>query len=83
MLFGNLTIHLLGSDDFPQGANRQGAADLTAVASEGALSLRIADLLALDRIAEAHDRVDAGPHARVLLAIPSRTTARSDNMQLP
>jgi NADPH:quinone reductase len=70
MLFANLTIRLLGSDDFPTDVKRQAAADLTTAASESALPAQIADPLPLDRIAEAHDRVDAGTHERVLLAIP-------------
>jgi NADPH2:quinone reductase len=71
MLFANLTIRLLGSDDFPPESKRQAAVDLTTAAREGALSISIADPLPLDRIAEAHDRVDAGTRERVLLAIPS------------
>jgi hypothetical protein len=35
-----------------------------------ALSIAISDPLPLDRIAEAHDRVDAGARQRVLLEIP-------------
>src|SRR3954467_2190057 len=71
MLFANLTIRLLGSDDFPPAAKRQAAADLTSAASDGALRIPIGDPLPLERIAEAHDRVDAGARERVLLAIPS------------
>ena len=71
MLFDNLTIRLLGSDDFPPKAKRQAAVDLTAAARDGALSIPIADPLPLDRIADAHDRVDAGTRQRILLAIPS------------
>ena len=71
MLFANLTIRLLGSDDFPVAAKRQAAADLTTAAREGASRIPIGDPLPLDRIAEAHDRVDAGARERVLLAIPS------------
>ena len=70
MLFANLTIRLLGSDDFPREAREQAAADLTAAARAGALRIPIDDPLPLERIAEAHDRVDAGAHRRVLLAIP-------------
>jgi NADPH2:quinone reductase len=73
MLFANLTIRLLGSDDFPPAARLQAAADLTSAARDGALSIPIGDPLPLDHIAEAHDRVDAGTHARVLVAIPSLT----------
>src|SRR5207302_1977996 len=71
MLFANLTIRLLGSDDFPPAAKRQAAIDLTTAARDGALSIPSDDPLPLDRIAEAHDRVDAGTHKRVLLAIAS------------
>ncbi len=67
MLFDNMTIRLLGSDDFPVEAKRQAAADLTAAASDGALSIGIGPLLPLDRVAEAHERVDAGSSDRVLL----------------
>jgi NADPH2:quinone reductase len=71
MLFANLTIRLLGSDDFPRAAKRQAAADLTTAARQGALSIPIAEPLALDHIAKAHDRVDAGTRERVLVAIPT------------
>jgi NADPH2:quinone reductase len=71
MLFANLTIRLLGSDDFPPAAKRQAAVDLTTAAREGPLSVPTDDPLPLDRIAEAHDRVNAGTRKRVLLAIPN------------
>jgi NADPH2:quinone reductase len=71
MLFANLTIRLLGSDDFLQAAKRQAAADLTTAAREGALRVATGEPLPLTHIAEAHERVDAGTHERVLLAIPS------------
>jgi NADPH:quinone reductase len=70
LLFDNVTIRLLGSDDFPVESKRQAAADLTTAAQEGALSIAIADPLPLERAAESHDRVDAGSRERVLLAIP-------------
>src|SRR3954451_18136566 len=70
MLFANLTIRLLGSDDFPVAAKQHAAADLTAAAREQAVRIPIADPLPLDRIADAHDRVDAGARKRLLLAIP-------------
>ena len=71
MLVANLTIRLLGSDDLPRAAKRQAAVELTTAAREGALSIPTSDPVPLDRIAEAHDRVDAGTRERVLLAIPS------------
>ena len=71
MLFANLTIQLLGSDDFPPAAKEQATVDLTTAAHEGALSIPIGEPVPLDRIAEAHDRVDAGTRRRVLVAIPN------------
>jgi NADPH2:quinone reductase len=70
MLFGNTTIRLLGSDDFPVEAKAQAARDLTDAARDGALSIAIGAPLPLDRIAEAHERVDAGVRERVLVAVP-------------
>lgn len=71
MLFSNLKIHLFGSDDFPHDAKRRAAQDLTAAAHEKALSIAIGEPLPLDRIAEAHEKVDAGAKQRVLLSIPA------------
>jgi NADPH2:quinone reductase len=70
MLFDNVTIRLLGSDDFPAAAKQQAAADLTAAARDGALSIAVGTPLPLEQTAEAHERVDAGTRDRVLLAIP-------------
>jgi hypothetical protein len=63
-------VRLLGSDDFPLDAKREAAHDLTTAACDQALSIAISDPLPLDRMAEAHDRVDAGARQRVLLEIP-------------
>jgi NADPH:quinone reductase len=70
MLFANVTVRLIGSDDFPLTAKRDAANDLTTAASDGALSIAISDPLPLERIAEAHDRVDAGTRQRILLTVP-------------
>ncbi len=70
MLFNNTIIRLLGSDDFPAAAKTEAAQDLTRAAGAGALQVPIGVPLALERAAEAHDRVDAGSRERVLLAIP-------------
>lgn len=51
-------------------AEREAATDLTTAAQNGALSIPIGEPLPLDRIAEAHDRVDAAARERVLLSIP-------------
>jgi NADPH2:quinone reductase len=69
MLFENVTIRLLGSDDFPLEAKTQAAADLTKAAQEGALSLDIHVPLPLEQTAEAHERVDAGTRGRVLVKL--------------
>ncbi len=69
MLFDNVTIRLLGSDDFPAAAKQQAAADLTTAASDGALAIAVGRPLPLASAAEAHERVDAGTRERVLLSI--------------
>ena len=69
MLFDNVVIRLLGSDDFPAEAKEQAAADLTTAARDGALSIAIGEPLPLDEIADAHDRVDSGARDRVLIAV--------------
>jgi NADPH2:quinone reductase len=69
MLFANVTIRLLGSDDFPEEAKRMAGTDLTTAARAGALSISIRDPLPIDAIARAHDLVDAGGGGRVLLTL--------------
>ena len=69
MLFDNVTIRLLGSDDFPVAAKRAAAADLTAAARDGALMPRIDPPMPLQQVAQAHDRVDTGTRARILLRV--------------
>ena len=70
MLFDNLTIRLLGSDDFPADAKQQAATDLTTAAKDGALTVPIADAFELASAAAAHDQVDLDNRRRVLLTIP-------------
>jgi len=69
MLFDNLTLRLLGSDDFPAPARRQAVTDLTAAAAASALSVPVVEPLPLEDIADAHDLVDAGSRSRVLLTV--------------
>ncbi|MEY9836295.1 NADPH:quinone reductase [Streptacidiphilus sp. EB103A] len=71
LLFNNVTLRMLGSDDFPAEARRQAARDLTAAAAVGALSIDLGDRFPLAEIAKAHDRVDAGGRGRVLVDIPA------------
>lgn len=70
LLFANVTLRLLGSDDFSFEAKQQAARDLTAAAVTGALSVRVAAILPLADVAAAHDRVDAGGGGRILIRIP-------------
>ncbi|MFD5755460.1 NADPH:quinone reductase [Streptomyces sp. NPDC127044] len=70
LLFNNVTLRLLGSDDSPAEARRQAARDLTAAAAVGALTVDVGDRYPLEDIAKAHDRVDAGGRGRVLVTIP-------------
>ncbi|MFE2040608.1 NADPH:quinone reductase [Streptomyces sp. NPDC059477] len=70
LLFANVTLRLLGSDDFPARARSQAARDLTAAAAVGDLHIDIAARYPLRDIAQAHDRVDAGSRGRVLVTLP-------------
>ncbi|MGH9222233.1 MAG: NADPH:quinone reductase [Acidimicrobiales bacterium] len=71
LAFSNVTIRLLGSDDFPAEAKQAAARDLTRAAAEGALHIEVAEPYPLDRIADAHRAVEAGSrHGRVLLKVP-------------
>ncbi|WP_405816319.1 NADPH:quinone reductase [Streptomyces sp. NBC_01390] len=70
LLFNNVTLRLIGSDDFPTDARLQAARDLTSAAAVGALTVEIGDRYPLTDIAKAHDRVDSGGRGRVLIDIP-------------
>ena len=70
LLFSNVTLRLLGSDDFPAEARRQAARDLTAAAAVGALTVDVGGRFPLEEIARAHNRVDAGARGRTLLTLP-------------
>jgi NADPH2:quinone reductase len=72
LLFANVTVRLLGSDDFTAEAYRSAGTDLNAAARAGAMTIPVAPPYPLARIAQAHDHVDNGPHiGRVLLSIPT------------
>ena len=72
LLFANVTLRLLGSDDFSPEAKQQAGRDLSAAAEVGALRIPVAPAHPLAEIAAAHDHVDNGPrNGRVVLAIPS------------
>lgn len=69
MLFANVTIRLLGSDDFPREAKDAAARDLTDAAARGALSVSVAETFPLTRIAQAHELLESGKaQGRVIVA---------------
>jgi NADPH:quinone reductase len=70
LLFANVTLRLIGSDDFPIEAKQQAARDLTAAGLAGALTIEVAKQYPLTDIAKAHDHVDAGASGRILVTIP-------------
>lgn len=69
LLFDNVLIRLLGSDDFPAEAKQQAAREITEAVANGVLVVRHGTLFSLDDIAEAHDTVDRGSRTRVLVRI--------------
>jgi NADPH2:quinone reductase len=76
LAFQNVTIRLLGSDDFPADAKRAAADDLSRAAAEGALTIEVAEPYPLERIADAHLAVEAGSReGRVLVRLPGPDAA--------
>lgn len=70
MLFANVTIRLLGSDDFPQEAKDAAARDLTKAAAQAAVSVPVAEVFPLERIAAAHELIESGKaRGRVLISL--------------
>lgn len=71
MLFANVTIRLLGSDDFPQDAKDAAARDLSEAAAQSALWIPVAKIMPLTQIAAAHELIESGSApGRVLVSIP-------------
>jgi NADPH:quinone reductase len=60
LLFSNVSLRLLGSDDFPREAKQLAARELTAAAAAGQLHVTVAPPYPLDSIAAAHQAVEAG-----------------------
>jgi NADPH2:quinone reductase len=70
LLFKNVTIRLVGSDDLPEEAERRAVEDIGAALAAGVLRPRVARRLPLERIADAHEAVDSGQAGgRVVLDI--------------
>jgi NADPH:quinone reductase len=71
MLFANVTIRLLGSDDFTQTSKDAAASDLSQATAQSAVSVHIARALPLGQIAAAHELIEKEtPAGRVLLSLP-------------
>lgn len=67
--FADVSLRLLGSDDFPPAVKAEAARELTAALLEGRLRTAIARRLPLDDIALAHEQVERGAGGRVLLSL--------------
>ena len=69
LVFKNVRLCFLGSDDFPAERKRQAAVELTAAASEGWVGLPIVETYDLSQVAEAHARVELGGAGRVVIKV--------------
>jgi NADPH:quinone reductase len=58
LLFNNVVIRLLGSDDFVAADKRRGAADLVTCLTEQRLTIDVAQRFSIDEIAAAHEAVE-------------------------
>lgn len=67
LAFADVSLRLLGSDDFPPTVKAEAARELTAALLEGRLRAAIASRLPLEDIALAHVQVERGAGGRVLL----------------
>lgn len=67
LLFANVLVRFLGSDDFAADVKRSAMEALIAAASDRTLAVTVGAVLPLAEIAAAHDLVDAGRGGRVLL----------------
>ncbi|HZQ61483.1 MAG TPA: zinc-binding dehydrogenase, partial [Casimicrobiaceae bacterium] len=70
LVFKNVAIHFLGSDDFPPRAKEEAARDINAALAAGWKGFAIGARYPLDRIAAAHERVeDAAQPGRTVLVV--------------
>lgn len=71
MVFKNLRVYFLGSDDFPEDAKTRAATDISAALASGWSGYSIAARLPLGEIARAHALVEGGrARGRVVLELP-------------
>lgn len=77
LVFKNVSVHFLGSDDFPAEAKRAAAADLNAALEGEWPGFEIGARLPLEAIAQAHDRVEEGRSpGRVIVSPQAGVLAR-------
>ncbi len=77
LAFADVSLRLLGSDDFPPAVKAEAARELTAALLEGRLRAAIAARLPLDEIAQAHEQVERGAGGRVLLSLANPAPAQA------
>lgn len=75
LAFADVSLRLLGSDDFPPAVKAEAARELTAALLEGRLRAAIAARLPLADIARAHEQVERGAGGRVLLSLTTALEA--------
>ncbi len=72
LLFKNIAVHFMGSDDFPPKAKAAAARDLNAALAGGWPGFEIAHRFPLSSIAEAHQQLEQGRNVgRVVLLMPA------------
>jgi NADPH2:quinone reductase len=70
LLFKNVSIHLVGSDDVPANIKVDAAHTLNRAIENGWAGMRIAELFSLSDIVRAHETMEAGrPDGRVILTL--------------
>jgi len=60
LLFKNITIKLVGSDDLPEDAERRAVEDIASCLEAGVLRPQVGERFPLKRIAKAHEAVEGG-----------------------
>lgn len=77
LAFADVSLRLLGSDDFPPAVKAEAARELTSALLEGRLRAAIAARLPLQDIALAHEQVEQGAGGRVLLTVQADVTGQT------
>jgi NADPH2:quinone reductase len=67
--FADVTLRLLGSDDFAPAVKADAAARLTEALVDGSLRIPVTERLPLKEVAQAHERVERGHTGRIILQV--------------